>query len=65
MWKCKECGAEVVAVITGFAEIDKNAKTLKNTVKERTIKKYICDCKEYSKYDFDKKLRKIAEWVEE
>ena len=65
MWKCKQCGSEILAVITGFTTLDKNGKVPKNTVKERRVIKYICECEEYSKYFFGEKLNQIAKWVDE
>ena len=72
MWKCKECGNEVVAIETinktTTYELTKNQKRRK--IKDRSSDNwevgYICnnpDCKNNGKY-FDV-LENIAEWEED
>lgn len=58
MWRCKECGEEVIYIVSKIYKVKKN---LKKKLKEVAGGEYWCQhCGSNSK-----KLEKIAEWVEE
>ena len=74
MWKCKECGGEVVAVVEQFIKLDKKGnfeESRRGYLYERNeeikyeLREYQClECDEHSYFGSYSDLKEIADWEE-